>query len=279
MANNKKRWLAAQELEKRGIENADDMEEWIQIRRKTWSDLVYLLKDDITIDDSTRILDIGCGPTSVFLGLRKGQKYAADPNLKLHFELHPWIKDVEEYKDVSFIPENCEEINTDQKFDLIFTINMLDHINEVKPFIAKIGELLSPSGNIVVLVDCYADAMVSKIMTFFDVDLPHPHHFITQDIIKMFSGYKLQKQDDKVFRIFENCDFKGKKHRIEIYRIDKLFMRMNQILKEVGKQKDILFIIKYFTCYVLALLTAIIRRKESPVHPLKKIRLFIFQKL
>jgi len=278
MANNKERWLIAQELEKKGIESADDMEEWIRIRRNTWGNLANLLKDEIRIDDYTRILDIGCGPTSVFLGLRQGQKYAADPNLKSLFELHPWIKDVEEYKDVTFIPENCEEINTDQKFDLIFTINMLDHINEVNPFIDKIDELLSPSGTIVVLVDCYADAMVSKIMNFFDVDLPHPHHFITEDIIKMFSRYKLKKQDDKIFRIFENCAFKGNKHRIEVYRVDKLFTRMNQILKEVGKQKDLLFIIKYFICYVLALLIAIIRRKESPVHPLKKVRLFIFQK-
>jgi len=78
----KTRWLAAHEQEKKGLESADDIKEWLRVRRNTWGSLVDLLKNEIPVDDSKRILDVGCGPTSIFLALRSGEKYAVDPNLE-----------------------------------------------------------------------------------------------------------------------------------------------------------------------------------------------------
>jgi SAM-dependent methyltransferase len=273
----KDRWLSAQEQEKKGVESADDIKEWLRVRRHTWSSLIDLLKNEIPLDDSKRILDVGCGPTSIFLALRSGEKYAIDPNLERLLALHPFIMDVEEYKDVNFIPKPIEEIASDKKFDLIFMINVLDHIGVVNSVMDKIGELLSPSGTIVVIVDCYADRVVKNILNFFDVDLPHPHHFIVEDIVKLFSSYKLVKQDDRIFHIYDDCTFRGKNTDIEIYRVDQLFRRMRQILRSEGKQGDFFFTIKYVLCYSLALLTAVIRRREKPIHPLKKLRLFVFR--
>ncbi len=274
----KDRWLTAQEQERKGVESADDMKEWLRVRRHTWTKLIDFLKDDIDFNNSKRILDVGCGPTSIFLALRSGEKYAVDPNLERLLALHPFIKDVEEYKDVNFILKPIEAIASDTKFDLIFMINVLDHVGAVKSVIDKVGELLSPSGTIVVIVDCYADRAVKNIMTYFDVDLPHPHHFIVEDILKLFSNYKLKKQDNKIFNIFHDCTFRGKKTGIEVYRVDKLFGRMKQILKSEGKLGDFFFTTKYVLCYGLALLTVVVRRQEKPIHPLKKSRLFVFQK-
>jgi SAM-dependent methyltransferase len=274
----KKRWLAAQEREKAGIESAEDVREWLRVRRQTWASLVEWLKGEISLDGSTEILDIGSGPTSIFLALREGKKYAVDPIYRHLFELHPFMKEVEEYRDVNFIASPIEEAVIDKQFDLIFTINVLDHVGELKPVIGRMDELLAPSGTLVIIVDCYADKVVRNMVSFFDVDVPHPHHFITEDIVRLFPSYKLKKQDNKIFGLINEPPFREQRGEIEIYRVDKFIVRMRQLLSDWGKKGDVFFAVKFFLCYSLALLIAWFRRREKPIHPLKKPRLFVFQK-
>lgn len=272
------RWLAAQEQEKKGIESFKDIVEWLRVRRHTWARLLDLLKDDIAFNNLKRILDVGSGPTSIFLALREGEKYAVDPNLERLFLLHPFMKDVEEYEDVNFVSKPIEEAAFDKQFDLIFMINVLDHVGELKPVVDKIDELLAPCGTLVIVVDCYADPRVKNIVSFFDVDLPHPHHFVVEDIIKLFSTYKLKKQYNNIQKIFGDCTFKGRRVEIEIHEVDKFIARMMEHIQSFGKEWDILFTLRYILCYSLALLTASLRRRERPIHPLKKPCLLVFQK-
>lgn len=272
----RERWLVAQEQEKRAIESMEYIKEWLRVRRLTWPRLVDSLKGEISLDGKTRILEIGGGATSIFLAIRNGERYVVDPALEHLFQLHPFIKKVEEYKGVNFIAQPVEELAFDKRFDLIFIINVLDHLGELNPVVDKIDELLAPSGNLVVAVDCYADPVVRKIMTFFDVDLPHPHHFVAEDIIKLFPGYRLINQDNMIWKVFNEPPFRGQSYEIPIYRVDRLVARLRLHLQE--RKGDVLFALKYILCYSLAMLLAFARRRERPPHPLKKERLFIFQK-
>jgi SAM-dependent methyltransferase len=269
----KARWLVAQQQEQQAIESEEDIRCNLQLRRRTWGSLVDSLKDGIAFDNSKRVLDIGGGPTSIFLSLREGEKYVVDPNIERLFQLHPFIREVEEYKDVNFISSPIEEAAVDGQFDLIFLINVLDHVGELKPITDKIDCLLAPSGTLVVVVDSYADRAVRNINRFFDVDLPHPHHFVDEDIIRLFSSYKLKQQDSEIFKVIDEG-----RGEIEIYRIDKFANRMRQVLNGVSKRGDTLYISKYILCYGLALLIASLRRQEKPIHPLRKARLFVFEK-
>lgn len=274
----RKRWLAAHKIEAAGLDSAEDIMEYLGLRRHTWSKLLDLLKDEIAFDSLKRVLDIGCGPTSIFLALRGGEKYVVDPTLNHLFNLHPFVREVEEYIDVNFVSSTIEDTTFDKPFDLIFTINSLDHVGALKPVIDKIDELLAPGGFLVVIVDCYADRAARNIMTFFDADLPHPHHFIIDDISRIFSAYQLIKQDNNILELFLETPFRGKKKEIKIYRLDKFFSLMRQVLRSMGKQRDILFIARYILCYSLALCTTSITRREKPIYPLKKARLFVYQK-
>lgn len=272
------RWLAAQKEERKGLENAADIKEWLRVRRHTWASLMKGLNGLIEPDKPKKVLDIGNGPTSIFLTIREGERYAVDPNLDCLFESHPFIKDVPEYQGVHFISETIEAATLPPQFDLIFMINVLDHVSDLKPVIKRVEELLAPNGTLIVVIDCYADKAVRNIIKFFDVDIPHPHHFITQDIEKLFANFKITKRDEKIYQIFDECAFKGKKNSIELYRVDKFFGRMGHILASEGKKGDIWFTTKYMLCYGLSLLAALLRRKEKPTHPLKKLRLFVFKK-
>ena len=272
----KVRWLTAQAQEKGSLENVEDIREWVRVRRQSWANLLDSLKNEIAFDNSTRVLDIGGGPTSIFLALKEGEKYVIDPLSECLFELNPFMKEVEEYKDVNFIASPIEEVTLDKQFDLIFAINAIDHFVELKATIDKIDELLAPSGTLVVIVDCYADPAVRNVIRFFDADLPHPHHLVIDDIFRLFPSYRLIRQDNEIWKIFNEPPFRGETGKMEIYRIDKFIARMLRHLRE--EKQGILFSLKFILCFSLALLTASLRRREKPIHPLKKLRLFVFQK-
>ena len=270
------RWLAAQELELKALERAN-VRELIHLRRHTWTRLLDSLKGEITFDNSKRILEVGGGPTSIFLAIKEGEKYVVDPLCEQLFHLHPFVREVAEYKDVNFVARPIGEATFDKQFDLIFMINVLDHVDELKSVANKIDELLAPSGKLIVAVSCYTDPAVRDVVNFFDADLPHPHHFVAEDITKLFSNYKLIKQDNEIWEIFAKPTPGGKAAKgMPPYRVDKFIARMWRHLRE--EKGDSLFAFRYIMCYSLALLIAVLRRRESPIYPIKKDRLFVFQK-
>ena len=273
----KARWLEANEQELKVLESAEYIQEWIRVRRLDWTNLLNLLKNEIVFDGSKRVLDIGGGPASIFLALSEGEKYTVEPNLDCLFQLHPFIKEIEEYKDVIFISRPIEDVVIDKQFDLIFIINVLDHVGATKPVVDKISELLAPTGTLVVLVDCYFDSVVRNIIKIFDIDLPHPHHWVVKDVMKLFSNYKLKKQDAEIYRIFQPWTFQTEK-KIEIWRIDKLLARARLNVSKAGKSGDLFFFVKYILCYGIALPVDSFRRRVKPFTPFKRLHLFIFQK-
>jgi hypothetical protein len=113
-------------------------------------------------------------------------------------------------------------------------------------------------------------------MSFFDLYLYHPHHFIAEDIVRLFPNYRLKKQKD-ISEIYHDCPFR-KRRRIKIYRLDKLVARIWQMSGEWGRGKSILFTAKLFICFSLAFSIALLRGREKPIYPFTKTWLFIFQK-
>ncbi len=270
------RWRVAQSFEQKSLESTDDLNEWIRVRRHTWRNLINLLSANVVFDNSTRVLDIGCSSTSIFLGLANGEKYALDPNINRLFSLHPFLLNIAEYKDVNFVNAGIEELSSDKPFDVIFMINMLDHVDDLTLVTSKIDKLLSRNGKLILIVDCYDDLVVRNIISSFDVDLPHPHHFMLQDIYSLFGSFKLIMKI-RADSIYDELNFRNQKNSIEIYRVDKFLNRMKRHLIMEG-DGTLLFTIKYLLCYTIALSVATIRRKSHPIHPLKKPWLFVFKK-
>lgn len=271
------RWLEAQSLEA-APDSAEDLEEWLQVRRVTWKRLVDYLARESLLKESRRILDIGGKSTTIFLALPEGQRYAVDPVYKDLFLHHPFLRDLDEYRGVHFIAVPIEESDL-EPFDLIFSINMLDHVEDVSAVASKIQQLLVPGGKFILIVDCYADGIVRDLVRWFDLDVPHPHHFLREDVVRIFSGLHLCKQDMSIYDLFFTGRlFRSERSDISIYEVGRLFRRFGSLLDRYDKKHDLFFAAKFAVCYGLALLVALLRRTELPIHPLKKPRLFVFEK-
>lgn len=272
-----RRWTKAQSLEKASVGTDEDVRIWIDSRRKTWADLAGIVVKYIDLNENSRILDVGCGPTSIFLGIRTGRKFAVDPDIGNILREHPFLKNLPEYADVKFVSSPIEYF-TREKFNAIFMINMLDHVDRLSAVRTKLDNLLEPGGWIVVVVDCYDETRVKRIMEVFDVDLPHPHHFGVSDVSHLFWPYD-ELANISVEALFDRYTFRGEKRSIDIWRIDKLLSRMIlHTIYEGGRPQGVVFTLKYFTCYSLALLVALFGARKWPIHPLKKPRLLIFKK-
>ena len=275
------RWLIGLEKEKEYNRKREELEDRISERRQVWANLLDLLKDEKAFDNSKRILDIGSEATSIFLALKEGKKYAVDPLFEYLFDLHPFLREIEDYKDVKFISSPIEDMVADKSFDIIFILAALEHVGKLKQVVDKIDELLTPSGTLIIFLECYIDPAARNIMSFFDIYPYHPHHFVAEDIIRLFSIYKLKKEE-QVREIYHDIPSRGLRKGAKTYRIDKLIAGIWQLIGGWGSRKNILFVSKLFLCYGLVFLVAFIRvllgKREGPIYPLKRPWLFVFQK-
>lgn len=273
----KARWLIGLEKEKEYNKEREDIKQRLNERRVTWGKLLDLLQGEVTFDNSKRILDVGAEATSIFLALREGGKYAVDPLFDYLFARHPFLKDVKEYKDVHFISSPIEDMTPNNRFDIIFTLASLEHVGNIQPVVDNIDKLLAPSGFLIVFVECYKDMAVRNVMSFFDLYPYHPHHFVAEDIIRLFSHYNLKKRE-RMSGIHEDCPFRKKRAVPKIYRIDKLIAMLWRLQYEWGKRRNIYFATKLFLCLGLAFSIALLRRIENPIYPFTEPNVFVFQK-
>jgi hypothetical protein len=160
----------------------------------------------------------------------------------------------------------------------VILINMLDHVQDPRVFARQVERLVARNGKILILVDTYADPIVRGLVRDSDVDIPHPHHFLHEDILALFPGYHLIVHDPRIWTSYfasPTCS-KARPH-IPLFRIDQLLGRMRLDIRDWKRDGDVLYTARFFFTYSLALLLNLLRRRDPPAHPLKKQRLYLFQ--
>ncbi len=273
------RWAIAQSAEGRALEDAAAVQEWIAIRRKTWRDVLRCVEDRLEIRRESRILEIGGGATTFFLALHEGRRTAVDTVYRHLFELYPELRDLPEYREVEFVSSRLEDLPPDRTFDLLILINMLDHVQEPRAFARQVERLVAKNGKILILVDTYADPIVRGVVRDSDVDIPHPHHFLHEDVLALFPGYDLIVHDPRIWTSYfagPVCS-KAAPH-IPLFRMDQLLGRMRLDIREWKRDGDVLYTARFFFIYSMALLLSLLRRLDPPAHPLKKQRLYLFHR-
>lgn len=152
---------------------------------------------DEILQDSVKILDLGCGP----MGFNVGLYYLAktcdlqcpiltnlDPLIHEYRDIYPNFRGITE-ADVASI----EELPVEEKFDYIVLENVIDHIAEPRPIIRQLRERLTDSGKLLVTCHTVPSLLQPTEPILNAIDPPHPHHFTHQYLEKMLenSGYSL----------------------------------------------------------------------------------------
>jgi ubiquinone/menaquinone biosynthesis C-methylase UbiE len=128
-----------------------------------------------------RILDIGCGYTSVLNILPPADKYGIDlviDGLKRSgFSLDGSI---------TWCAGRGEELTFDQhSFDIVFCSNGLDHYSDPQAVVAEVKRVLKQNGYFIITVDVFEESAQGYR------DKKHPHSFTKSSLYKMLSDFKV----------------------------------------------------------------------------------------
>jgi ubiquinone/menaquinone biosynthesis C-methylase UbiE len=143
---------------------------------KYWKKYRYL--DDINaicnITEDTKVLDVGCGVSTV-LHYIKGKRFGIDPLADEYSKLY-------KYPEGMNIKKGFGENITfpDEKFDVVFCTNVLDHVTDPKKTVDEIYRVLKASGYFVLTLETFREKITRG--------LAHPHSFIKRDVYSLLEG-------------------------------------------------------------------------------------------
>ena len=99
------------------------------------------------------------------------------------------------------VPGFIEDFDTDEKFDLVFSINVCEHVENWESYIEKTQSLLTPNGISIILCPTY--------------DLPYETHVIIPIIINKDITYKIFQK--KIRDYEENLGIQGNWESSQLY--------------------------------------------------------------
>jgi SAM-dependent methyltransferase len=271
------RWQIAQMAERKGRKREPYTPESISRAKSQFITSLEMLEQcGITFDNSQKLLDIGSAGTSVFSVLETGQRYCVDPLLNHIFTLYPFIQEIREYKGVHFISSRIEEVDFSFRFDLIFMINLLDHTRNPREIVDKVTNLLASGGHVIVTLDTYNSKRIRDIIQFFDPDPAHPHHFMRNDVERLFQNYSLVKYDSDILGYHKVTKVEKRDASLLLWRI--IHLPVGRIAREI-RSLGIMYGTKHIVCHAILLLLYFMGIVDVPIQPLALRRLFIFQRI
>ena len=129
---------------------------------------------------NNKILDVGCGYTSVLNLFSEGERYGIDVTIeglkKNKFPLS---------KKVKWINATAEDLPfKDNFFDIVFCANGLDHYSNPQRAIAEVGRVLKNKGVFILTLDVFNKDKGRR-------DRQHPHSYTEYKIINELANFKI----------------------------------------------------------------------------------------
>ena len=150
-----------------------------------WRSLLAVLPAQVHFGPDTRILDLGCGGCGILLAIDQGKLVGVDPLMERYLKKFPFLS---ARRDIQWIQAAAEELEIAERFDIVFSINALDHVYDPARVVRQIERLLRPGGHVVLTMNCHNTrlfrAYYSKL--YWAIDSHHPYQFTPADVRKLF---------------------------------------------------------------------------------------------
>ncbi|MCB0515212.1 MAG: class I SAM-dependent methyltransferase [Chitinophagales bacterium] len=171
------RWKIAQSAEKiwwqRYLQNKSP-EQYLAWKRNYWQEnVLQKLPEVLFITSETRILDAGCGPAGIFMALPQAKVTAIDPLLESYKNLPHFIPN--QYPNVHFEAQTIEGFRSEQQFDVVFCLNVINHVKNIHQSLANLAALSKKWW--VMSIDAHNYSLYQKIFSLLPGDILHPHQY------------------------------------------------------------------------------------------------------
>lgn len=169
------KWKFAQKLEyrwwQRYLRNKDTGE-YLQWKTKYWKDLLASVEPYTPVKGNLHILDAGCGPAGIFIALEGNTVEAIDPLLDKYKDLPHFQPQQFPWTQFRNIP--IESLDDTGRFDLIFCLNAINHVNDIELCCNNLIRALKPGGYLVMSTDAHRYRFLKGLFQLIPGDMLHP---------------------------------------------------------------------------------------------------------
>lgn len=182
------RWKIAQAAEIRWWQSylqGKSVEEYADWKKNYWRKFLQQIETEPAVGE--KVIDLGCGPAGVFIILNKQKVTALDPLLSQYeSKLKHFSKT--HYPHVDFKDMPLEAFNTEEKYDTLFCLNAINHVDDLDLCFDKLVELTKPGGKMVVSIDAHNYAFFKHLFRLVPGDILHPHQYDLKEYQNMLTG-------------------------------------------------------------------------------------------
>lgn len=168
-------WKIAQKAERkwwqRYLKNKD-VDSYRSWKLNYWKGLLEKLSH-LDIHPGSKILDAGCGPAGIYMAFPEHDVTAFDPLIESYEADLPHFKK-SFYPNVRFKTAGLEDFDNGEKYDVIFCMNAINHVADIKKSYANLARLLKPNGRLVVSIDAHNHQIFKYIFRALPGDILHP---------------------------------------------------------------------------------------------------------
>lgn len=184
------RWQVAQFFEIRWWKNylkGKDVESYLTWKKSYWKDFLSKISQSVKIEESSKILDAGCGPAGIFIELQNYDVTAIDPLLDQYNDNLAHFKR-EKYQNTKFETIALERYENSNTFDIIFCINAINHVSDLSKAFQQLCKSAKAGGTIVVSIDAHNYSFLKYIFRLQPADILHPHQFDLKEYQEMLTS-------------------------------------------------------------------------------------------
>lgn len=169
------RWRLAQWLELRWWQRYLRRKQpghYLEQKQNYWQQLLDQL--DWKPIPNAHVLDAGCGPAGIFIYLHDHQRVTAlDPLLEL-YRKRLRILDTSRYPEVEFVTARLEEAAFDRRFDEIYCLNAINHVDNWAAALDNLTRLSRPGTRMLLSSDVHRHNWLLPIFRLLPGDALHP---------------------------------------------------------------------------------------------------------
>jgi len=165
-------------------------EEYLAWKKNYWQSLITECEHLIgSFQEGKKVLDAGCGPAGIFMNLPKNEVIAIDALLS-GYKDNIALFVPENFPNVQFIHSSIEEFGERAEFfDLIFCMNVINHVRDFEKAINNLNTLCKAEGHLIYTIDAHRFSSLKHIFRKLPGDILHP---IQMDLTEYKNAFKGQ---------------------------------------------------------------------------------------
>lgn len=198
------KWSIAQKAEAQWWQNylqGKDVAAYHAWKKNYWQGVLDKIAGVCPVKSGMQVLDAGCGPAGLFMQLPHCAVDAVDPLIDNYNANLPHFKTAD-YPYVTFFNTPMEQYATEKKYDIVFCMNAINHVIDIRHSYSLLGKWVKPGGKLVVTIDAHNYKFFKYLFRCIPGDILHPHQydlneyaaFITSNEFHMLFTEKLKTE-------------------------------------------------------------------------------------